>query len=379
MKGKHQYFRVVTSEQDDVADMYLYGFIGQDFWWSEQLREESITDLEFVRKFRELERRCRRINIRINSPGGSVLHGDPIIAAISTSSCEVHTYNDGIAASMAADIWLAGKTRHMSRNAKLMIHATSSYCFGTAKDMRSCADMLDKFDAAAIASMAAVTGMSEEEIRSQYYDYQDHWMTARDCADLGLIDDVEDYVTESMNEDPEKLSYAELLQRFSQNARQEHDANRGWVDRLMDFLRGVKNAQPNTLQSIQPAITPEMNKQELERSLASDEISEDQVIEVLRSRGYNVTKAGDQPQDPGAVETADSLQENENARRLDELSKTLDTLLSRVDSIAKAPAASATTVPAEADPDGEEGDDFLKSFNEKMAAGARQRDRIVVQ
>jgi ATP-dependent Clp endopeptidase proteolytic subunit ClpP len=207
---KDKYFRVVTGERDGEAEVFLYGFIGQDFWWDEDMKKESITDISFIQSFRELEKEYKRINIRINSPGGSVMHGDPIIAAIRNSKAEVHTFVDGTAASMAADIWMAGHQRHMGVNSKLMIHSTWSVAIGNAKDMRASADQLDKFDESAIATFSKATGWSEDDTKDRFYNHEDHWLTAKDVAELGLIERVEDYQTDNQDE-KEKKSHIEAL------------------------------------------------------------------------------------------------------------------------------------------------------------------------
>jgi len=107
MKKEHKYFRIAATEADkSTAEIYLYGYIGQEKWWDDD-PTEALTDLEVVRAIRDLEQEYSRINVRINSPGGSVMHGDPIITALRNSKAEIHTYNDGMAASMAFDIWLA--------------------------------------------------------------------------------------------------------------------------------------------------------------------------------------------------------------------------------------------------------------------------------
>lgn len=209
------YFRVVTNEKEEKAEIFLYGFIGQDFWWGdEDLKEESITDLEFIKTLRDLESKFERIDIRINSPGGSVFHGDPIITAIRNSPAEIHTYIDGLAASMGFDIWIASPNRHMSINSKAMCHSTMSIEFGTADDMRQAAERLDTFDNAAINTFAAVTDMGKEEIKERFYDYKDHWLTADDVKDLGLISEIEDYKVEEVVVD-EKSSLAEIIKSFA--------------------------------------------------------------------------------------------------------------------------------------------------------------------
>lgn len=214
MKGENKYFRVVTSQDNGRAEMYLYGYIGQDFWWDEDMDEESITDLAFVRALKELEKDNDEIHIRINSPGGSVYHGDPIISAMRNSKATIHTYNDGMAASMAADIWIAGDVRHMAENAKMMIHSTGTIAIGTAKDMRSAADMLDKFDSVAISMLAKVLKVDEADVKEMFYDYEDHWLTAKEVAELGLIEKVEEYEVQTPPADAEKMSYADLVRSF---------------------------------------------------------------------------------------------------------------------------------------------------------------------
>lgn len=66
-----------------------------------------------------------RINVRINSEGGSVINGIQIISAILNSRIPIHTYNDGYAMSMGGFIWLTAKkeNRHMAEFARFMIHA----------------------------------------------------------------------------------------------------------------------------------------------------------------------------------------------------------------------------------------------------------------
>ena len=116
-----------------------------------------------------------------------------------------------MAASMAFDIWISGHKRHVGINSKLMTHATSSFEWGTAKRMRQCADMLDKFDDTAIATFSAVTGMEETEVRERFYDYEDHWLTAKEAVDLGLVAEIDNYQAVQAVEEPEKMSFRQLL------------------------------------------------------------------------------------------------------------------------------------------------------------------------
>lgn len=210
-EAAHKYMRVVSTENQQGEDeIYLYGYIGQAPYWDDDPTED-MSDLAVVRAIREADAKGRPFHIRINSPGGSVFHGEPIVTAIREATNEVHTYNDGLCASMAFDIWLAGDVRHWARNAKGMIHTTSTWCGGNARDMRATADMLDKFDQSSIETLADTMGMEPDEVRRMYYDYEDHWMTAADAQNAGLITSVDAREARHVVANPERMTYAQLL------------------------------------------------------------------------------------------------------------------------------------------------------------------------
>lgn len=281
-----QYFQVKASEKENSASILLYGYIGQDEWWDEDRKEELITDIAFIQKLGELESRYQRINIRINSPGGSVYHGDAIIAAIRNCKAEIHTYNDGMAASIAAVIWLAGHQRHMSSNAKLMLHSTSTIEMGTAKDFRSTADKLDIFDQASAAVIAAATGMEEDEVTQQFFDYEDHWYTAKQAVEMGLIEKIEEYQAEGAPEEVEQMTYTQLVRHFGQRG---DKVAQNWLSQIASRLGNVFQPAPIATQSIFLQQKPNsMNIQEFQSSLENGDIKLGDVIQHLTSNGYTV-------------------------------------------------------------------------------------------
>jgi ATP-dependent protease ClpP protease subunit len=107
------------SEVDDVlktATMKIIGEIGSEVYGK-----------DFVDQLHQLEASgITNINIRINSGGGSVIDGYQIFSAILKSKSNITTYNDGIAASSAGWIFLAGKNAIMSDYALFMMHNPSS-------------------------------------------------------------------------------------------------------------------------------------------------------------------------------------------------------------------------------------------------------------
>ncbi len=123
-----------------VVDIYIYGIIGSS-WFNED--GSDTTAFDFVPEFKALEAKYDRINIRINSPGGSINEGLPIFNAILQSPKDIHTYNDGLAASMAAIILEAGKTRHAAKNAITLLHSPMTSTAGNVKDQQESIDVLN--------------------------------------------------------------------------------------------------------------------------------------------------------------------------------------------------------------------------------------------
>jgi ATP-dependent protease ClpP protease subunit len=255
-----QFFKIVALEGKESADMLLYGYIGQKAsWWDEGDPEEDLTDMAFTKEFRRLEKQYKRINLRINSSGGSVKDGDAIISAIQASGSEVHVYNDGTAASMAADIWLSvtdKSRRHMSPNAKLMIHSTMTMAFGNAKAMRETAEMLDKFDEAAVGSLAKALGKDEADVLAEYYDGKDHWLTAKDALALGLIESIESASEAAEEKAGQPIGQMRLFEEMEARLA-ALEAEAAQAEKTIALPEAASAAQPEALPEEPETVVPE--------------------------------------------------------------------------------------------------------------------------
>ena len=128
------------------------------------------------------------IDLRLNSPGGSVFDAVAIYNALKRHAGEITVWIDGIAASAASYIAMAGDTIVMPENAFLMIHDPSGLVMGTAEDMRSTAEALDKVKGSLIQGYAAKSGKPDDEIANLMA--AETWLDAKDALDLGFIDRV---------------------------------------------------------------------------------------------------------------------------------------------------------------------------------------------
>ncbi len=146
----------------------------------------EINAKQFAEDLKALE--VETIHLRINSPGGSVIDGNAIFNALARHSAKVITHIDGLAASMASVIAMAGDEIRMADNALLMIHNPWTVSMGDADDLRADADLLDKMRDIILTSYGRSQYSAEELV-----DLMDAetWMTAQEALDAGFIDSIE--------------------------------------------------------------------------------------------------------------------------------------------------------------------------------------------
>jgi ATP-dependent Clp protease, protease subunit len=132
------------------------------------------------------------LTVRINSPGGSVFDGVAIYNALKRHDAVVTVWIDGIAASIASMIAMAGDEIVMPENAMLVLHDPSGLVAGTAADMRAMAEALDKMKAGLVAAYRDKSGRGNAEIEALLA--AETWLSAQEALALGLADWVEEPV-----------------------------------------------------------------------------------------------------------------------------------------------------------------------------------------
>lgn len=163
----------------DTTDILLYDEIG--YW--------GITAKEFITALAGIT--TPNICVRINSPGGDVFDGMAIYNALKTSQKKVTCVVDGLAASAASYIALAGVTVSIHESAMMMIHRAWGFGFGNAGDFEALVVVLNKIDGQIADIYAKQTGKSSDAMLALMKgDSDGTWFTAQEAADLGLVDEV---------------------------------------------------------------------------------------------------------------------------------------------------------------------------------------------
>lgn len=161
-----------------AAEILIYKDIGEN-WWS----EDPVTAARFREELEEIQ--APEIVVRILSMGGSVPDGLGIYNALKNHPAKITTVNDGVAASIASLVFMAGDVRISASNSMLMIHAPWTYASGNAETLRDAADALDAWASAMASSYAEATGKSKDEIMALLTDGKDHYWTADEALAEG--------------------------------------------------------------------------------------------------------------------------------------------------------------------------------------------------
>jgi ATP-dependent protease ClpP protease subunit len=164
------------------AEVFVYGDIGES--WD----GETVAAKQFVKDVSALD--ADRLAVRINSVGGSVPDGLAIFNTLRRHKASVTVHVDGLAASIASLIAMAGDRIVMAENAMMMIHAPWSVVGGNARDMRERADMLDKWAEAMAVSYVREGGLDHQQALALLTDGTDHWYGADEALAAGLVDEI---------------------------------------------------------------------------------------------------------------------------------------------------------------------------------------------
>lgn len=158
---------------NDDAD--IYDWLGYDYASPHQV-ESVLNDAD------------GDVEVDIASGGGSVFAASEIYTMLKAYAGKVVVNIQGLAASAASVIAMAGDEVNMSPTSQMMIHKASTISMGNADDLDHDSKMLDVTDQSIVNAYEAKTGMSRDDILQLMAN--ETWMTAQDAVDKGFADNV---------------------------------------------------------------------------------------------------------------------------------------------------------------------------------------------
>ncbi|HGD5729114.1 TPA: head maturation protease, ClpP-related [Streptococcus agalactiae] len=168
------------TDEGEVRTLRIEGQIADETWFGDEVTPQLFKN--------DLLSGKGDITLWINSPGGDVFAAAQIYNMLMDYKGDVHVIIDGLAASAASVIAMAGTTVSMSPVAMMMIHNPWTFAQGEAKDMAKVIEMLGEIKESIINAYELRTGLSRTKI-SHLMD-SESWFNAKKAVELGFADKV---------------------------------------------------------------------------------------------------------------------------------------------------------------------------------------------
>ncbi|MHC3377759.1 head maturation protease, ClpP-related [Ligilactobacillus equi] len=163
------------------------------------------------------------VTVNINSNGGDVFAASEIYTLLAQHTGKVIVNIQGLAASSASFIAMAGDEIRISPTAQIMIHKAWTGAVGNADDMSHQAEILEGIDDSIMNAYVAKTGLSKEELSNMMA--KETWLTAQQAMDKGFADEIMDF---------------NKVQEPVMNAKQPLKVTKAIVDKWKDTMASAK-------------------------------------------------------------------------------------------------------------------------------------------
>ena len=175
---KRKFWNWVRNENDESRTLFLNGEISDETWYGDEVTPKMFKE--------ELQDGEGDITVWINSPGGDVFAAAQIYNMLMDYKGNVTVKIDGLAASAASVIAMAGTEVQMSPVAMMMIHNPATIAIGDSSEMKKAIDMLDEVKESIMNAYEIKTGLSRSRI-SHLMDAES-WFNAKKAVELGFAD-----------------------------------------------------------------------------------------------------------------------------------------------------------------------------------------------
>ena len=180
---KRKFWNWIKNQDESGSEMrtlFLNGEISDETWYGDEVTPKLFRD--------ELDAGKGPISVWINSPGGDVFAAAQIYNMLMDYPYDVTVKIDGLAASAASVIAMAGTTVEMSPVAMMMIHNPATVAIGDSEEMKKAIKMLDEVKESIMNAYEIKSGQSRDKI-SKLMDAES-WFNAKKAVELGFADKI---------------------------------------------------------------------------------------------------------------------------------------------------------------------------------------------
>lgn len=233
--AKKKFWEFKAKTETEHAQLLIYGDISSESWYGDEVTPKLFKE--------DLDKVDGDIDIFINSGGGDVFAGIAIFNMIARyGKGRKRVYIDGLAASIASVIAMAGDTIVMPENAMMMIHNAWTIACGNKADLRKIADEMEKIDGIIADTYASRGGGADF---AKLMDAET-WFTAAEAHDAGLCDAIEGSrkIAASMDGDILNIGTQRIDARRYKDAGKLRDMAKNAMETAENGARNGDESQP---------------------------------------------------------------------------------------------------------------------------------------
>ena len=176
----NKFWNWVRNEDTGATELIFNGPISEDTWFGDEITPAMFRN--------ELSKVSGDLTVWLNSPGGDVFAASQIYTMLRSHKGKVTVKIDGIAASAASVVAMAGDEPLIAPTGMLMIHNPSTVAFGNKKAMQKAIELLDEVKESIINAYEEKSGLSRSKI-ARMMD-EETWLNAKKAQSLGLVDGI---------------------------------------------------------------------------------------------------------------------------------------------------------------------------------------------
>lgn len=263
--AKNKKWWAVNSISEDVGEIHVFGDIATYEWW-----DEDVTFKSFNNQLEQLKN-VKKIKLRINSYGGVVTEAVAMYNSLKRhaleNNIETETYIEGIAASAATIVALAGDKIYMGDGTRFMIHNPSMGARGYSNDLRKAAEHLDNIKNDIVAIYEKKSNLSREKIEE--YMNEEKFFSVEEAIEAGFVQNSIELSEEELKNNIYNFGDYEIINKyFPQFKNEEKPVSEGGKV-IITNLSELKKQHPQLLQEFRNEIETEVkNKAEQDTATA---------------------------------------------------------------------------------------------------------------
>lgn len=175
-----KFWNWIKNEDSGETELLFEGPISDESWWGDEITPAIFRD--------ELAKVSGNLTVWLNSPGGDVFAASQIYTMLRNHNSKVTVKIDGLAASAASVVAMAGDETLISPTGMIMCHNPATCAMGNKADMEKAIELLEEVKESIINAYARKTGLSRNKI-SKLMD-EETWMNAEKALQLGFVDGI---------------------------------------------------------------------------------------------------------------------------------------------------------------------------------------------